>query len=383
MFDPAIERLREDLEIVKNVLAINEFVRHDFYLPAANNSDRWIELRKCDPSKIEWQIFDHCAIFTRLYSIFEQFVDDLASEYLKLLPNLYDSYWDLPTAVITQHRLGVGQIMIKLGKEGPYRGIEEEVLVRQVSSGIRGEQPYVIVSEAFFIDRQNYRFDRVLALFASLGFAGLRQRIEKDGRIRSLLVEAGIASIDSELKEFVDRRNEAAHTEVSNIVAADAVKRIADFILVFGSVLSDAVKEEIWQRSADVGWYQPVATVKETHYGGRVIVVELEEAQYRVGDEFALIKKGKAIPVVVQSIQIANCAVASVTVKKRIEVGLTLNAKATLGSHLVRIKNPFDRRVLGTPPVLPEFSIAQVATDSEMSTTEFEEEQSDDIDLVD
>src|SRR5205807_4397155 len=111
------------------------------------------------PAKLDWQIYDHCAALTRLYAAYERYVGELVSEYVRLLPKIYVKYSELPPEITNQHRVGVGQILLKIGEKGPYKNLEEQVVVRELAAGLSGASEYTLLADAFFIDRQNLRFE--------------------------------------------------------------------------------------------------------------------------------------------------------------------------------------------------------------------------------
>ena len=88
-----------------------------------------------EPSKRDWQIYDHCAALTRLYSVYEQFIGELVGEYVRLLPKLYVKYSDLPACVANQHRIGIGHILLNIGEKGPYKDLDED-LIRQTGLSV-------------------------------------------------------------------------------------------------------------------------------------------------------------------------------------------------------------------------------------------------------
>ena len=126
------------------------------------------------PDKLDWQVYDHCAALTRLYAVFEQYVGELVDEYVRLLPQLYAKYTDLPECITNQHRVGIGTILLKIGDKGPYKELEEQAIVRELAVGLSGATEYKLLSNAFFIERQNLRFDILCKLFRSLDFEDSR-----------------------------------------------------------------------------------------------------------------------------------------------------------------------------------------------------------------
>ena len=59
------------------------------------------------PKTKEWRIYDHCAAVTKLYAIYENFVEDLIRDWLRLLPEIVLDYDDLEKVIHNTHSYGV------------------------------------------------------------------------------------------------------------------------------------------------------------------------------------------------------------------------------------------------------------------------------------
>ena len=183
------------------------------------------------PDKLDWQVYDHCAALTRLYAVFEQYVGELVDEYVRLLPQLYAKYTDLPECITSQHRVGIGTILLKIGDKGPYKELEEHVIVRELAVGLSGATEYKLLSNAFFIERQNLRLDVLCKLFRSLDFEDCATFINRHSAVRQFIANerAGNSAAEKELGDFIDYRNEAAHRQVENVLALEEIGAIGAF----------------------------------------------------------------------------------------------------------------------------------------------------------
>jgi hypothetical protein len=50
-------------------------------------SSEFAELVKVTPNEIPWKVYDHCATVTRLYAIYERFIEDIISDWLPHIAN--------------------------------------------------------------------------------------------------------------------------------------------------------------------------------------------------------------------------------------------------------------------------------------------------------
>src|SRR6267378_2956452 len=155
MFGHLTTQLRDEVETVQKVLTTSDGLRNLLIVqyaalssPSAEVPEGADDITKAAhalgqllpraPDKLDWQIYDHCAALTRLYAIYERFVGELVTEYVRQLPKLYQKYVDLPSSITTQHRAGIGQILLKMGEKGLYKKLEESVVVRELAAAIGG-----------------------------------------------------------------------------------------------------------------------------------------------------------------------------------------------------------------------------------------------------
>lgn len=346
MFSSLTTRLTLEVKATKEMVELAEFTRNLFYPEQASaaqitqSEDPWQAIRGRDPGKKIWQIYDHCAALTRLYAIYSTFVEDIATEYLRLLPKLYEKYEELPDAVLKQHRVGFGQILLKLGEYGPYRHLKEVEIFAQLSHGLGGGKPYTLLSDAFFVDRQNYRTDALTKLFGYLGIDKISSVLATHPKMETFLLEriGDTTTFESELNEFIKRRNEAAHSQVEEVIGTAAFITVADFIVVLCEILAEVLTRELHKRGVSLGQYTEIGRITEVFHSGRVAIVCMEPTTISSGDEI-IIARGDSIRFVrVDSLQRNGVAADSFTATAGEELGFGLSQKCRVGDSLRRVK---------------------------------------------
>jgi HEPN superfamily RiboL-PSP-like protein len=360
MFSLLTSQLSSELQTVQKVLSINEALRdllitqHDSLskLPVDLPAEADDSLKTAHalsrlipeaPSKLDWQVYDHCAALTRIYAAYERFVVDLVAEYVLLLPKLYSKYSDLPPSITRQHRQGIGHILLNIGQKGRYRKLEAQVIAGELATGLSGAPTYTLLTEAFFIDRQNLRLDTLVRLFATLGFKYCGKYIGTHTSIIDFLKKERPehSSAEKELHDFIEYRNEAAHKKVENLLSRDAMGAIARFIGALGIALADMVEEGILQRRMELGHYSAVLTISETHYNDHVVIgIPGQGVDLKVDDDIIIFARNVCCKAVLQSIQLDGQAVNQVTGDGAIEVGVRLDKGATIPGELRRLKVP-------------------------------------------
>jgi hypothetical protein len=360
MFSHLMSQLRADVETVQSVLVTSNALRElliarsallselssttpagaDDIVQTAHDLARLISNT---PNKLDWQIYDHCAALTRLYAAYERYVGELVSEYVRLLPKLYIRYSDLPASITTQHRVGVGHILLKIGEKGPYKNLEEQVIVRELAAGLSGASEYTLLADAFFIDRQNLRFEMLCRLFSALGFKHCGRSINRHPQVMEFIraERADTSSAEKELSDFIEYRNEAAHRKVENVLAIDAIGATGRFVVAVATALAEMVEEGVLKKRMELNHYSPVLSISEVHYDGYVVVgTPIANVDIAVGDEVILFGKNVCHRVKLESMQLNGQPLQNTTGDGATEIGFRLNRRAQTGAELRRLNIP-------------------------------------------
>jgi hypothetical protein len=303
--------------------------------------EAWVKLKEHQPNKAAWQVYDHCAAFTRLYALYEQFVIDLASEFLKMLPSIYATYHDLPAAVRIQHRLGASQILLKLGKDGPFKQHDEKNIIQIFSHGFSGEQGYSLLTDAFFVDQQNYRSDIVIKIFSYLGFDDCWTWVANHPAVLEHMEREREEHDTPEkvLSKFVEYRNEAAHSSVDNIVATGDILSDANFILALSKALSELVAKQVIKRKTELGQIEQIGTVIH-NYKGTIIGAKMKPVAIAAGDSVMILGKHSCYTTKIESIQNGSTPHEQIQLSADQEIGLKLSHRTKKGTEIYRYKNP-------------------------------------------
>lgn len=335
MLEGLTDRLRQDIETFKHVMDAHDHARTSYDAPPAA-LDPWAGIRATAITKTGWHIYDHCAAFTRLYAIYATYVDELIEEYLRILPTLYVTYDQLPRPIVVQHRLGLGLILGKLGEGGAYNHLNERDLITTLSHGLTGGTPYKLIKHAFLTDRQNYRLEVLGRLLGYLGIDNAAQQLSNNRALTSFLetTKPETTTVQSELDQFVKRRNEAAHTDVSDIVATEEVRKTADFILHLGQALAEVISYAIIRRRHTLGHFPHLGVVERTYHQGMVVISQLKPCMIRVGDQLAIVRGGNLHLATVTGLQRDDVDQELVLLTAQAEIGIRLDRKTTEGATI-------------------------------------------------
>jgi MAE_28990/MAE_18760-like HEPN len=341
MFSSLTGQLGKEVEALKKILGVNARLR-DLHAasPALNSSDMILaEVLSTAPDRINWRVFDHCAAVTRVYALYEQFVEDLVEDYLSQLPEMYSSYDDLPQTLRTQHRIGTGQILQKWSEDGPYGDLTETSVASGLVDGLRGQRAYTLLAEAFLMDPHNYRADVVVKVFGHLGLMDCLSFVKKQLEMRAfMLTRDATETPETVLRDIVKLRNQASHGSVSQdqIISVHELSSYATFIQVICGALAEMVERAVLTRRLQVCQIACVGQV--THpYSNNIVGFRCCAGQIRVGER--LVAKGTRAPVgaTVVSMESDRQRFLAGDLAEGQEIGLELDRKVKEGTMLMRL----------------------------------------------
>ncbi len=257
MFSSLTGQLGKEVEALKKILGVNAKLR-DLHAGghARNSSDTiFAEVLSAAPDRINWRVFDHCAAVTRLYALYEQFVESLVEDYLRQLPEIYSSYSDLPPALRIQHRTGTGQILQKWSEGGPYGHLAETSVASGLVDGLRGQPAYTLLADVFLIEPHNYRADILVKVFGHLGLIDCFSFVKKQPEMRAfMLTRDATETPETVLRDIVELRNQASHGSVSQdqIVSVQELFSYAAFVQILCAALAEMVERTLLTRRLQV-----------------------------------------------------------------------------------------------------------------------------------
>lgn len=339
MFWSTVEEAHADLRDLRGVVATNEALRGLVFPANSSNEDARVSaalrpIRDSAPAKSVWALHDRCYAITRLYSILEDFVDSIVKEYLKLLPGIFPNYGDLPQQTLTQHRVGVSQILAKLGDKGPFKHLTELETVRGITDGHSGEK-YALLSDAFLTDTQNYRAEQIGTLFSYLGISNIWAGVEKHARVVEYMKTRDPNDTPRTLlKKIVDERNLASHSGTTNVFAADEIVSFFSFIEAVITVIGEIARKTCAALECSAGIRIEKFQVLRL-FSNMVVGARFLNGVVSVGDSLIALDRDGAFRVTVLSIRHYQQELQSADASSFNELGLGLDVKVGRSARLV------------------------------------------------
>jgi hypothetical protein len=338
MFWTLVQEVHADLNDLRSIITANEALR-DLLFPTNISIESPAvtgvlqPIRDSSPTKPVWAEHDHCAAVTRLYSILEDFIDSIIKEYLKLLPDIFPSYHDLPPQTLTQHRIGVSQILAKLGDKGLYRYLTELDALRGITDGYTGNR-YALLSEAFLIDPQNYRADRINSVFGYLGIANIWAGVEKhSGVVEYMKTRDPNDTPKTILKRLVDDRNLASHSGATSVLGVDEILSLISFTEAIVEAIAQIARKKCAVLQCSAGTRLEMFEVLH-RFNNKVVGVRFLLGSVRVGDQLIVLDHVGAYRAKVLSIRHHETVLETADADTFDELGLQLDVTVAKNARL-------------------------------------------------
>ncbi|MEB3830000.1 MAE_28990/MAE_18760 family HEPN-like nuclease [Phormidium sp. CCY1219] len=272
MFKQLLDTVTANITTIRAVVQTNETLRaiafkksSTFSAQVQDNKEDLSTLLNGVPDRTQWRIYDHCAVVIRLYAIYERFVEDLISEWLRDLPNLVPNYSNLEDRVQNTHREGVGRLLLELRKNR-FQHLSMKDILHGLYQGMAGDRDYQLIPEAFLFHEQNLRKEVLDKMFADAGIPNAWTWV-KNYRTIKQFVEKSRGSqntAEAELKQLIQYRNDAAHgAEVSQILSSQELLDLGEFVTALCEALAELVTYRVVMQQTTTKKAREIGTIGE------------------------------------------------------------------------------------------------------------------------
>ena len=344
MFDPLLQETRTNIRTVRAMIETNESLRRiiltkDSVRQNLEKNKEFANLVKNTPDKNDWRVYDHCATVTRLYAIYESFVEDIIKEWLKILPELVSSYSDLEDKIQNTHREGIGRLLLEL-KKNRYQNLSVEKVVQGFLSGVTNSKQYELLPEAFLMYEQNLRKDELNKLFAKTGIENAWNWIDNYREMKQFVQEiAGDqTTAEAELTQLVDYRNGAAHGSVGidTILGNQELLDLTDFVTALCEALTELVSYQIICRKELIKQARKIGNITKWYKQPKAATAKIANINLSLGSKIWLVNEASSYCqlAIIESIQLDDIFQKEITINDETEVGLKFNTDARKGLSL-------------------------------------------------
>ncbi|WP_254434384.1 MAE_28990/MAE_18760 family HEPN-like nuclease [Dolichospermum sp. UHCC 0352] len=308
--------VKANISTIRSIIKTNEKIREiafrDVSLRTEEIKQLLINISQDIPELTDWRVYDHCAVVTRLYAIYETFVEDLIEDWLILLPSLYSNYSDLEKTIRKTHQNGVGRLLQEILKEDNhrYKNLSIQQVMYGLLNGETGKDKYELLPDAFLFHEQNLRKNSLERLLANAGIFNSWSWVVKHRDVKYFIEEirANENSLEQELNTLISYRNEAAHgTDIDNWLAANALLELCDFVESLCQALTELVNYQVLERKKSIGQAQEIGRI--TRWFDQIQVAVLKPSDsclLSVGGSLFLVGDSYCQPAKIESIRNQN-----------------------------------------------------------------------------
>jgi MAE_28990/MAE_18760-like HEPN len=292
------------------------------------------------PDRSDWIVHDHCAGVTRLYAVYEQFVADLVSAWLTVVPAFFADYAKLPDVLRKHHRLGVARILPKVGG-GRYKHLTIPDVIGGLFRGTKFGHDYQFLYEQFALTERNLRLDALSDLLAHVGVEDLKGWLARHPGLQSFMSRTygGQETVDSKLNDLVSYRNEAAHGErIGQVLGLSEFLNLAEFIAELCNSLSECVFHHVCRCQLSNATATLLGKVTEVFEQPQAVVALLSRCKVQVDQELVAFSTNCCKKLQVISVQLNGVAARQLEIVTPTEVGMKFNGLPNKGADLIAMQ---------------------------------------------
>ncbi len=338
MFQNILETVQGDISTIRKIIKTNDQFK-DMIGRQELDLKLLTPLVENIPNTRKWKIYEHSAAVTRLYAIYERFVEDLITDWLAVLPKIYLSYSDLEERIRTTHQTGVGKLLIDLNKNR-YEHLSIKKVISGISRGVMDDKGYELLLDAFLIHEQNLRKEILDKLLADAGIPNAWIWLEKHRLIKNFVqeVRGNQNTAEGELNELISYRNDAAHGRIAyDVLGSKSLIELCDFIEALCEALTELVTYRVIERQKFLGHIKEIGKITEWFKTPQAGVAKIKESTLSVGDSLFLVGEACCQLSKIESININNKPINMIEATSDVEVGLKFNMNAKKGLRIYKL----------------------------------------------
>ncbi len=336
------DKIKPNLDIIRQSIKLNEKIR-DLASRAANEIDHsplFKELIEVIPTDREWLSYENCAAVTRLYAIYESFVEDLITEWIKELPRLVPKYSNLDERIKETHIDNISRILKERNKQR-FNELSLESTIHKLYCGVIDAQPYELLTDAFILHDRNLRKEDLDELLKNAGICQNGWDWVKNSRNVKTFIRDVIQENTAEglLRELIDYRNNAAHAISINIIlGVDELLQLCDFVEMICESLSELATYQLLLKQEKQGHVMKIGKISEWFKNPQAGVARINNSKLKLGDRLFLTGNADCQMAEIVSLQINDISHQEINISLETEVGIKFNINARENLDIYNIK---------------------------------------------
>ncbi|WP_088242605.1 MAE_28990/MAE_18760 family HEPN-like nuclease [Calothrix rhizosoleniae] len=311
MFQEILDKARGDISTTRSIIQTYFRLRDILFGEGSiteqerEDCQKITSLKEIAPNKNDWRVYENCAVVTRLYAIYENFVENLVREWIEYLPRIFPNYSDLNEEIQGTHQRGVANLLLKLKNKNInsqfYKDIISSLFICITGENqYEGENKYKLVPDAFLLHEQNLRKEALEQLFTNAGIPNAWNWVNK---------HINEYSAEIKLKELIDYRNDAAHEGfIDAPLGFDILLELCDFVETLCQALAELVTYRVIEQKKSIGQVKEIGKVTRWFPEPQAARAKIQDVNLSVGDSLFLVSetKGYCKLVKIESIKITE-----------------------------------------------------------------------------
>lgn len=290
------------------------------------------------PDSIQWRIIDFCSGISRVYALYESFIHRIVRDYVGFVEaNI--PFYDLEASFSATYRAGMSRL-IAYSDRARYANIALPSLVDDYARALAGEAEYRLEPEAFLTHERNLRLNDLGELFAGCGIAGMVSWIDAHPKMKQFfsLEDRFSSTAASELKAFVQGRNDAAHGSltVDEIEDTGTLIEFADFVVVLCEIISERVQREFIDKSSTRELATEHGFIAEL-FRDKKVLVGLFTGTISVGSSVYIYGQSYCTEAKVESIHLDDVEIDGASFLEATDLGIRVDVRGKVGAALKSI----------------------------------------------
>lgn len=250
---------------------------------------------------------------TRLYAIYEHFVESIVADYLDAVPELM-RFDVLNQNLRHEYRIGISHILSKIEHER-YLHLQHENVVKWYHEALSNQATYRFVTEALTRHDENLRLAAVERMFGRIGLNNFRDWIAHSREILSLYEDQKSMweQLEAEVRTFVQIRNDAAHGSLETLEGKENLLRYCRLISSAAHAITGFLHKQLLLQKVAVGRLRCVGKVTEVFPRPGAVIAQLAAGtELSVGMSLQLVGTAYCATHTIESLQIDGQSVESV-----------------------------------------------------------------------
>lgn len=314
MFESLTKNTIHQIDVVKNFLNIHDDLIKKLGSPG---------IPATSYSGIDYKVYVASSCLTRLYAIFENFIEDLISDYLDNVSEL-EPFEKLTQEFRTEYRIGISHILSRIDN-ARYSHLNHENVVNWYHEALNGKRKYKFVTEALTRHEQNLRLNLIESIFNKIDAKSLNSWLSNSPNLTSLYTHGTpvYEQLNSELTNFIQERNDAAHGNLSNIAGIPTLNRYCDLIQGLTIALSSFLQKKLLTHSNNKKSFKKIGKVTETFTAGAFVAIVKKGTSVESGTVLHFVGDHFCYSQTLNSIQIDGNSILGITAfSSKFEIGM-------------------------------------------------------------